>query len=95
MLHFAHFTRIEDDRARLLAPYAEVETDADTDESVEWSRPIFFYPDGTSGSAAVTLTNDREFATTIRLRGLTGATTIGELRRTEAAEKEMMDIEQE
>ena len=38
-----------------------------------WSTPIFFFPDGTTSTAAVLLKNDRDRCIEIRLRGLTGA----------------------
>ena len=41
-----------------------------------WSTPIFFFPDGTTSTAAVLLKNDREKCVEIRLRGLTGTGTI-------------------
>ena len=37
-----------------------------------WSTPIFFFPDGTTSTAAVLLKNDRDKCIEIRLRGLTG-----------------------
>ena len=37
-----------------------------------WSTPIFFFPDGTTSTAAVLLKNDRDKCVEIRLRGLTG-----------------------
>ena len=37
-----------------------------------WSSPIFFYPDGSSSTAAILLKNDLGRCIEIRLRGLTG-----------------------
>ena len=37
-----------------------------------WSTPIFFFPDGTTSTAAVLLKNDRDKCVEIRLRDLTG-----------------------
>jgi len=48
-----------------------------------WSRPILFYPDGTTSTAEVTLMNDRRRAVTVQLRGLTGIARVGELRKIE------------
>jgi len=37
-----------------------------------WSTPIFFYPDGSSSTAAILLKNDSGRCIEVRLRGLTG-----------------------
>ena len=42
-----------------------------------WSAPVFFFPDGTTSTAAVLLKNQSERCMEVRLRGLTGTTTIG------------------
>ncbi len=44
-----------------------------------WSTPIFFYPDGTTSTAAVLLKNSRDKCIEIRLRGLTGTGTVSEM----------------
>ena len=54
-----------------------------------WSTPIFFFPDGTTSTAAVLLKNDRGKCVEIRLRGLTGAGTIGEITTPEYYEGEL------
>ncbi|MDR2762086.1 MAG: type II secretion system GspH family protein [Planctomycetaceae bacterium] len=43
-----------------------------------WSTPIFFYPDGTSSTAALLLKNSKDQCIEIRLRGITGLTKITE-----------------
>jgi len=43
---------------------------------VAWSTPIFFYPDGSSSTAAVLLKNEMGRCIEIRLRGLTGSGTL-------------------
>lgn len=40
-----------------------------------WSSPIFFYPDGSTTTAAMLLKNDMRRCIEIRLRGLTGTST--------------------
>ena len=41
-----------------------------------WSTPIFFYPDGSSSTAAVLLKNEMGRCIEVRLRGLTGSGTL-------------------
>ncbi len=41
-------------------------------DGFEWSAPLFFYPDGTTSSAAVLLKNEAGQCIEVRLRGLTG-----------------------
>jgi prepilin-type N-terminal cleavage/methylation domain-containing protein len=43
------------------------------------SSPIFFYPDGSSSTARIVLTNTRGRRIAVEVRGVTGATTIVEL----------------
>ena len=45
-------------------------------DGTAWSVPIFFYPDGTASTAAVLLKNELGRCIEVRLRGLTGTTTI-------------------
>jgi prepilin-type N-terminal cleavage/methylation domain-containing protein len=47
-----------------------------------WSSPIFFYPDGSTTTAAILLKNDRGRCIEIRLRGLTGSTMATEITMT-------------
>lgn len=44
-----------------------------------WSRPILFYPDGSTSTATVTLRHETMGSINVRLRGITGDTTIGEV----------------
>jgi prepilin-type N-terminal cleavage/methylation domain-containing protein len=48
-------------------------------DSVQWSRPILFYPDGTSSDAYVIVGNDFELGMRVELRGLTGVVKIGDI----------------
>jgi prepilin-type N-terminal cleavage/methylation domain-containing protein len=50
-----------------------------TSFSGEWSRPILFYPDGTSSDAFVLIGNERKVAVRIELRGMTGAAKVGDI----------------
>ena len=45
-------------------------------DGVAWSAPIFFYPDGSTSTAAVLLKNESGRCIEVRLRGLTGSGTI-------------------
>ena len=40
---------------------------------------VYFYPDGTTSSARVTLANDRSMFVDVRLRGLTGIAVVGDV----------------
>lgn len=48
-----------------------------------WSAPIFFFPDGSTSTAAVLLQNDNNRCVEVRLRGLTGGTSVMEVQNTE------------
>lgn len=63
--------------------------------TVQWSQPILFYPDGTSSSATVAVANKRGQAVQVRLRKLTGLTTVSDVTTLEAlAEKEAIGFEE-
>jgi prepilin-type N-terminal cleavage/methylation domain-containing protein len=47
--------------------------------SAEWSRPILFYPDGSSSEAFVVVANERDAAIQVQLRAMTGTASIGEI----------------
>ena len=47
------------------------------------SKPILFYPDGTTSSARLMLKNKQNRRIELALRGLTGVVTVGQLRSTE------------
>jgi prepilin-type N-terminal cleavage/methylation domain-containing protein len=47
------------------------------------THSIYFHPDGTTSSARVTLSGDRAMFIDVRLRGLTGATAVGDVFATE------------
>jgi len=46
---------------------------------VTWSRPILFYPDGSSVDAFVVVGNDHHIGIRVDLRGMTGAVRVGEV----------------
>jgi prepilin-type N-terminal cleavage/methylation domain-containing protein len=45
----------------------------------EWSRPILFYPDGTTSDAFVVVANENKVGIKIELRGMTGTATLGDV----------------
>jgi type II secretion system protein H len=56
-----------------------VQTGTDTIASSTTSNPIFFYPDGSTSTARIVLTNARGRRIAVEMRGVTGATQIMEL----------------
>jgi prepilin-type N-terminal cleavage/methylation domain-containing protein len=53
----------------------------------EWSRPILFYPDGSSSDAFVIVGTEKEVGMRVTLRGMTGASSVGDI-------QELGEIEQ-
>lgn len=51
--------------------------DASTLESVGWSGPVLFQPDGSAADATLDLVDRRHQRITVRIRGVTGAVTAG------------------
>lgn len=47
--------------------------------SGDWSRPILFYPDGSSSDAFVILAGEREVGMRVSLRGLTGSSMVSDI----------------
>lgn len=56
---------------------------ADKLSSASWSGPIIFNHDGSSADAEVTIMDQRQQKVSLRIRGLTGAVTVGRLYREE------------
>jgi prepilin-type N-terminal cleavage/methylation domain-containing protein len=50
-----------------------------TQFQAEWSRPILFYPDGSTSDAFVLIANERDVGVRVELRGMTGTATLGEI----------------
>ena len=44
-----------------------------------WSSPIFFYPDGSSSTAAILLKNEAGRCIEVRLRGFTGTSMVTDI----------------
>ena len=56
-----------------------VEQETMGEQSQGWSRPILFYPDGTTSTAVVNLRHETMGSISVRLRGITGDATVGEV----------------
>lgn len=50
-----------------------------SDQADGWSRPILFYPDGSTSTAAVVLRHETVGQLKVKLRGITGEATVGEV----------------
>jgi type II secretory pathway pseudopilin PulG len=51
-----------------------------TGDGVTWSRPILFFPDGSSADAFLVVANERDVGIRLDLRGLTGAVRVSDLK---------------
>jgi prepilin-type N-terminal cleavage/methylation domain-containing protein len=51
--------------------------DSQSLQDQQWGVPVYFFPDGTSSTAQLILTNDRNEAVRVYLRGLTGLVRVG------------------
>lgn len=49
-----------------------------TAQLMNWSTPVFFYPDGTTSTASVTLVGENETYISLQIRGLTGVSKLSE-----------------
>ncbi len=53
-----------------------IESQVQAEAAIGWGQPILFYPDGTTSTAAVTVTSEGVGQVIILLRGLTGEATV-------------------
>lgn len=60
---------------------SKIEDDVSMTSGGAWSRPILFYPDGSTSNAHLVVSNKRGRAIRVDLRGLTGGVTVGEIER--------------
>ncbi len=58
----------------------EIQQATMSNQAEGYSQPILFYPDGTTSTAAITLAHPTHGQVTVKLRGITGDVTIGEVR---------------
>lgn len=56
-----------------------IEQQLDTSGGTEWSRPILFFPDGSSADAFIVVANEVETGIRLDLRGMTGAVKVSDL----------------
>lgn len=57
----------------------EIEQLTLANQSEGWSRPILFYPDGSTSTAVVTLSNPTLGKVIVKIRGITGDVTVSEV----------------
>ena len=57
----------------------EIEQLTESDRAEGWSRPVLFYPDGSTSTSVITLSNPELGRVVIRLRGITGDVTVSEV----------------
>lgn len=57
----------------------EIEQQTGSDIAAGWSQPILFYPDGSTSTAAVVVVSEGIGRVVVRLRGITGDTTVSEV----------------
>lgn len=62
---------------------AEIEQATTADQAAGWSRPILFYQDGTTSTATVTLQDPSLGTIQVKLRGINGDVTVGEIQPSE------------
>jgi hypothetical protein len=58
---------------------AEIEQLTLADQGEGWSRPLLFYPDGSTSTAAITLTSESIGQVIVKIRGITGDVTVSEV----------------
>lgn len=58
---------------------AEIEQNTMAEQTQGWSRPVLFYTDGTTSTAAVTLRHESMGSIVVKLRGITGDAMVGEI----------------
>jgi type II secretory pathway pseudopilin PulG len=56
-----------------------IEQQLETSGGTEWSRPILFFPDGSSADAFLVVANEVEAAIRLDLRGMTGAVKVSDI----------------
>ena len=55
------------------------QTIIESERNVQWSRPILFYPDGSTSDAFVVVGSPQQIGVRIDLRGLTGTAKVSEI----------------
>jgi len=62
---------------------AEIEQQNAGSQSAGWSRPVLFYPDGSTSTAIITLMHPTMGQVQVRIRGITGEVRVGEIKAAE------------
>ncbi len=78
--YYLGFTVGEDENGSTQDPVANRDTrygETKARDGTLWSAPVFFFPDGTTSTAATLLKNRSNRCLEVRLRGLTGTTSTG------------------
>lgn len=57
----------------------EIEQLSQANQSEGWSRPVLFYPDGSTSTAAITLLDETHGKVIVKIRGITGDVTTTEV----------------
>ena len=57
----------------------EIEQLTVADQGQGWSRPILFYPDGSTSTASITLSHESVGRVVVKIRGITGDVTVSEV----------------
>ena len=58
---------------------SQIEQATMADQSAGWSKPILFFPDGTTSTASVVLSHESIGRLSVNLRGIIGDATVGEV----------------
>ncbi len=70
---------VESVRVASAARGFEIEQSSLAGQSAGWSRPILFYPDGSTSTGALVLHLESTGHLTVKLRGITGEVTVGQV----------------
>ena len=70
---------VESVRVVSAARGSEIEQLTSSDQADGWSRPILFYPDGSTSTAVVMLRHTTYGSIAVKLRGITGEANVGEV----------------
>ncbi len=57
----------------------EIEQLNQSNQGQGWSRPVLFYPDGSTSTAAITLIDETYGKVVVQIRGITGDVTVSEV----------------
>jgi type II secretory pathway pseudopilin PulG len=78
---FVIMAEIADERSEALTEQMPLTLPVDRNGEAPWSPPILFYPDGTASDARVIMRDQRYWTVDVELRGLTGISKVGQLKR--------------